>query len=132
MRTPAEPTADQSPPSRTYSDWVVLHVPHDSVEVPAAVRSQFLLDDAELTAELRRMTDQRTLAMFACQTSSAAVVHAPVSRLVVDVERLKDDNHEPMFGRGMSAIYVVRLDLTPLRMSAMCFLKPPITATQIT
>ena len=32
----------------TYPPWVVLHVPHDSTAVPADVRPQFLLDDAEL------------------------------------------------------------------------------------
>ena len=61
------------------------------------------------------MTDHQTLAMFACPTSSAAVVRAPVSRLVVDVERFEDDKHEPMFGRGMGAIYSVTSGLTPLR-----------------
>ena len=115
MRRPAGSTAAQSPPSLTYPDWVVLHVPHDSVEVLAAVRSQFLLDDAALAEELRRMTDHQTLALFACPTSSAAVVRAPVSRLVVDVERFENDKHEPMFGRGMGAIYAVTSGLTPLR-----------------
>ena len=33
---------------------VILHVPHDSVVIPPEVRGQFLLDDAELQAELRR------------------------------------------------------------------------------
>ena len=41
MRTPAGSTAEHNPSMLTYPDWVVLHVPHDSVEVPAAVRSQF-------------------------------------------------------------------------------------------
>ena len=110
-----EQAADQNQAPHTYPSWVVLHVPHDSVEVPTEVRSQFLLGDAELAAELRRMTDHQTLALFACPVSSAAVVRAPVSRLVVDVERFEDDQQEPMSTRGMGAIYSVTSGLMPLR-----------------
>lgn len=99
----------------TYPPWVVLHVPHDSTTVPAEVRSQFLLDDTELGRELDRMTDHRTLAIFADPSSDAAVVRSPVSRLVVDVERFPDDVDEPMAVRGMGAVYTATSQLTPLR-----------------
>lgn len=99
----------------SYPPWVVLHVPHDSTTVPAEVRAQFVLDDAGLALELDRMTDHRTLAIFAEPSSDAAVVHAPVSRLVVDVERFPDDADEPMAARGMGAIYTTTSHLTPLR-----------------
>ena len=115
MKAPAEPAAARSPMSLTYPDWVVLHLPHDSVEIPAAVRGQFLLNDADLTLELRRMTDHLTLELFAHPASSTAVVRAPISRLVVDVERFEDDTCEPMFARGMGAIYAVTSGLMPLR-----------------
>ena len=32
----------------TYPSWAVLDVPHDSTAVPADVRAQFFLDEAEL------------------------------------------------------------------------------------
>ncbi|TVS14941.1 MAG: N-formylglutamate amidohydrolase [Planctomycetaceae bacterium] len=99
----------------TYPPWVVLHVPHDSTEVPEAVRSQLLLDEADLDRELKRMTDHRTLALFADPSSEAVVVRAPVSRLVVDVERFPDDADEPMAARGMGAVYTVTSQLTTLR-----------------
>jgi N-formylglutamate amidohydrolase len=99
----------------TYPPWVVLHVPHDSTVVPSDVRGQFLLDDDELRAELVRMTDHLTRSIFADPLSEAAVVHAPVSRLVVDVERFPDDADEPMAARGMGAIYTATSQLTPLR-----------------
>ena len=98
----------------------MLHLPHDSVEIPAEVRGQFLLDDGELAAELTRMTDHRTLELFAGQeasTSAAAIVRATVSRLAVDVERFEDDQFEAMATRGMGAIYTVKSDLKPLRRS---------------
>lgn len=100
----------------TYPSWVVLHVPHDSTAVPADVRAQFLLDEAELGRELDRMTDHRTLAIFADPSSEAVVVRSPVSRLVVDVERFPDEGDEPMAARGMGAVYTATSQLTPLRL----------------
>lgn len=98
----------------SYPPWVVLHVPHDSLDVPPAVRGQFVLDDAELLEELVRMTDHLTADLFAGQ-SETRVVRAPVSRLVVDAERFPDDAAEPMAKRGMGAVYTVTSQLIPLR-----------------
>ena len=98
-----------------YPPWVVLHIPHDSVDIPPDVRNQFLLNDDQLADELRRMTDHMTLELFAHPDQTAAVVRAPVSRLVVDVERFNDDMQEPMAARGMGAIYSVTSSLSPLR-----------------
>jgi len=99
----------------TYPPWVVIHVPHDSTVVPADVRAQFLLDDAELGRELVRMTDHHTHAIFADPGSDAVVVRSPVSRLVVDVERFQDDADEPMAARGMGAVYTSTSQRTALR-----------------
>jgi len=98
-----------------YPPWVILHIPHDSSVIPPEVRSQFLLSDAELKLELQRMTDHFTHALFAEPHCDATVVRAPVSRLVVDVERFPDDTAEPMASRGMGAIYEVTSHLAPLR-----------------
>jgi N-formylglutamate amidohydrolase len=104
--------------AEVYPPWVVLHIPHDSVFIPEDVRSPFLLSDLELEAELRRMTDHFTQALFAGRRDSAAVIRAPVSRLVVDVERFADDAEEPMAERGMGVLYEVTSHLTPLRRRA--------------
>jgi len=98
-----------------YPDWVVLHVPHDAVEVPSDVRDQFVVDDAALQAELDRMTDHHTLALFAGERVGCRVVRAPVSRLVVDCERFADDAQEAMAARGMGAVYMRQSDGTRLR-----------------
>ena len=84
--------------------WVVLHVPHDSTHIPADVRNQFSLDDAQLEHELLAMTDHKTLDLFASGVPQAQVIRAPVSRLVLDVERFEDDQFEPMALRGMGAV----------------------------
>ena len=37
-------------------DWVLFHVPHDSVEIPDDCRELFVLTDEEMERELIRMT----------------------------------------------------------------------------
>lgn len=98
-----------------YPHWVVLHVPHDSTDVPSSVRDQFLLNDIELATEIGSMTDHQTLALFSDAGTAGHVVRAPVSRLVVDVERFAQDDDEPMASRGMGAIYTVTSRLNRLR-----------------
>ena len=98
-----------------YPRWVVLHIPHDSTDIPTDVRFQLLLSDAALRLELQRMTDHFTHRLFAGPSEEAAVIRAPVSRRVVDVERFADDGAEPMAARGMGAIYNVTSHLAPLR-----------------
>lgn len=97
--------------------WMILHIPHDSTVIPSDVRSQFLLSDAELELEIQRMTDHFTHALFAVPNNDSNVVRAPVSRLVVDVERFSDDTQESMAKRGMGALYEVTSHLVPLRRS---------------
>ena len=95
--------------------WVIFHVPHDSTLVPSEVRQQITLSDEDLAEELVKMTDHLTLSLFASGMPDAQVVRAPVSRLVVDVERFEEDQQESMAGRGMGAVYAVTSRLTSLR-----------------
>lgn len=94
----------------------VLHVPHTSVEIPADVRRAILLSEAELDRELLRMTDRYTDELFEVESSIAASVVYPVSRLVVDPERFDDDALEPMVARGMGVIYTRTSQQSALRM----------------
>ncbi|CDS49847.1 putative N-formylglutamate aminohydrolase [Polaromonas sp. CG9_12] len=77
--------------------------------------SQFVLSDAQLARELDRMTDHHTQALFGALAAPAQTVRAPVSRLVVDVERFASDDDEAMAARGMGAVYTTASDLQPLR-----------------
>lgn len=85
--------------------WVIVHVPHDSRRVPPGIRDQFVLDDAHLEAELVAMTDHHVADIFSNLVPPDRTLRADVSRLIVDVERFLDDEHEPMAARGMGAIY---------------------------
>ena len=101
--------------SDLFPPWVILHLPHDSTLVPPEVRHQIILGDDDLARELIKMTDHLTLSLFASGVPEAQVIRAPVSRLVVDVERFEDDQQESMAGRGMGAVYCVTSSLKPLR-----------------
>ncbi len=93
----------------------VVHVPHDSREIPREYRDQFVLNDFDLEAELTAMTDAHTHEIFAPLSSPDRVLRFPVSRLLVDPERFEDDAQEPMSSRGMGVIYTGSSRLTPLR-----------------
>jgi N-formylglutamate deformylase len=95
--------------------WAVLHVPHDSIVIPAEIRPQFLLDDGMLALELQRMTDHATLRLFGPLAWDDNLICSPVSRLVVDVERFADDAGESMAARGMGAVYMRTSDGAALR-----------------
>ena len=99
----------------TLPPWVVLHIPHNSTLIPANVRDQFTLSDAELNDEIKKMTDHHTQDLFGPGVNSSQIVAAPVSRLVVDVERFEDDALEPMSGVGMGVVYTRTHDAKTLR-----------------
>ncbi|MCG3147918.1 MAG: hypothetical protein PCFJNLEI_01359 [Verrucomicrobiae bacterium] len=95
---------------------MILHIPHASRKIPAEVRNQFLLTDAELEQELLRMTDAYTDELFCGSlTTPDTTVVFPVSRLVLDPERFLDDDAEPMAKRGMGAVYMKTHAGRPLR-----------------
>jgi N-formylglutamate amidohydrolase len=92
---------------------LILHIPHNSTVVPAAVREQIVLTDAELRDELVLMTDAHTDRLYG--RPDAVSVVFPVSRLVVDPERFTDDSREPMSANGMGVVYTRTADGRPLR-----------------
>jgi N-formylglutamate deformylase len=100
---------------------VILHVPHGSRHVPGPVRSRILLDDAELAAELDRMTDADTGVIAAHAAVAAArtpwTFENLTSRLVVDPERFPDEREE-MRAVGMGAVYSRTSHGSPLRHTA--------------
>ena len=93
----------------------ILHVPHSSTEIPADLRSSFLLAEDQLRREVLRMTDWYTDELLALPAHEATTVRFPVSRLAIDPERFVDDAEEPMAGRGMGVIYTKTAGGLPLR-----------------
>lgn len=93
----------------------VIHVPHASTIIPTEVRHQFVLSDAELSAEGRLMTDHLTDELFAMPSKMATTIRFPVSRLVVDPERFESDSRERMTAHGMGGVYERTAGQRPLR-----------------
>lgn len=84
---------------------LVIHIPHASTLIPAHVREQFVLEDADLERELLLMTDRYVDELFALPAAEAVTVRHEVSRLVLDPERFVDPAREPMERVGMGAVY---------------------------
>ena len=95
--------------------WVIYHIPHDSRHIPEDVRPQYILSDDELEAELDRMTDHHTCRLFLRRSDDPQTIYSSVSRLVVDVERFRDDQEESMSKIGMGAVYTSTSSLGQLR-----------------
>ena len=70
---------------------IVVHVPHASTFIPEDVVEQFQTPRAVLEAEARTSSDLYTDQLAHAAWPNAQIVAAPVSRLVIDVERYADD-----------------------------------------
>lgn len=92
---------------------IILHVPHASLYIPDKIKSQLLLGEGELKAELLAITDRYADELFA--VPGATIIVSPVSRLVVDMERFRFDEDEVMAGVGMGAVYELTSDGKTLR-----------------
>ena len=89
---------------------LLIHVPHASVKIPTNRMSEFLI--ADLEPELLKMTDRYCDELFA---ADAEMIVFPVSRLVCDPERFRDDKEEEMAEKGMGAVYTRCSDGSALR-----------------
>jgi N-formylglutamate amidohydrolase len=91
---------------RQVSIPLVANVPHSSAFIPGDARDPFALSDAELEAEILRMTDWYVHELFLPVVQLGGVmVRYDVSRLVVDPERFEDDAEEVMATKGQGVIY---------------------------
>jgi N-formylglutamate amidohydrolase len=83
--------------------------------IPEIARSSFLPDDTTIERELLLMTDAWTDEIVENFRPEAERIIFPVSRLVVDPERFRDDSDEPMAAKGMGATYTRLSSGEPLR-----------------
>lgn len=89
---------------------LIINVPHSSLLIPAEEIPFF--DKKRLIRELMVMTDHCCDDLF--DTGHDMLVF-PVSRLVCDAERFREDRQEIMAERGMGAVYTKCSDLSFLR-----------------
>jgi len=84
--------------------FVVVHVPHSSVEIPDKYKKTILINEKLLQREIRSMTDAFCDQLYDAPEFTARVI-APISRLVCDVERFRDDRLEPCAKKGHGLMY---------------------------
>lgn len=89
---------------------ILIHVPHSSMYIPPEEKKFFLRSD--LKPELLKMTDIYCDELFDCGRDMLVF---PVSRLVCDVERFRNEADEPMSAKGMGLAYTHCADGSPLR-----------------
>jgi len=92
---------------------LVTHVPHASVDIPAAYRADFLLPDDELEHQAKWSADLYCDELFDIKDSRR--IFARQNRLVCDVERFRDDELESSAALGNGLYYINTLLGTPLR-----------------
>jgi len=95
--------------------YAIVRSPHSSGLIPEEYREQFVLTDDALEKEKLLLTDAFTDEIFAIDDDLITSVTYPVSRLLVDPERMMEDADEPMAAVGMGSVYTRRCDGTPLR-----------------
>ncbi|MCE5230673.1 N-formylglutamate amidohydrolase [bacterium] len=94
---------------------IVFHIPHCSTVIPEAEAKLLVAREADLSAEILRLTDWHTDELFDLGDRGIGRVVYPVSRLVVDPERFRDDARELMAANGTGAIYMMTSDGKKLR-----------------
>lgn len=95
---------------------LIAHVPHSGTAIPTDVASTLLLSPEQLQGEIMRITDHHTDKLFAGVVEMGGTMFVNrLSRMVIDPERFRDDDLEPMASRGAGAIYTTTSNLLPLR-----------------
>lgn len=95
---------------------IVLHIPHASRLTPEEVKGQFVLTEQALEREVNLITDHFTdWILVPLGVPQENQVVAPISRLVVDMERFSDDKLEVMSKVGMGVIYEKGSQLQQIR-----------------
>ena len=89
---------------------ILINVPHASTFIPTEERKFFVTPYLE--RELAVMTDHYCDDLYA---TGDTMLRFPVSRLVCDAERFRDDAEEIMASVGMGAIYTSCSDGSPLK-----------------
>lgn len=91
----------------------ILHIPHSSSYIPDKYKSLFYLSDEELHLEQLKMIDSYTNELF--NISNITKLIFPISRLICDVERFRNEEDEEMTKQGMWVCYNSTSDLRPLK-----------------
>ena len=92
---------------------ILIHIPHSSYFIPKKYRKLFCLAEKELFEEQIKMSDSYTNELFDVKGIRQHIF--PISRLVCDVERFRNEEDEEMTKQGMWVCYTKTSDCKPLK-----------------
>lgn len=92
---------------------ILIHIPHSSYAIPNEYKDLFYLKDDELFQEQIKMSDSYTDELFDVKGIQKLIF--PISRLVCDVERFRNETDEEMTKQGMWVCYTKTSDCKPLK-----------------
>lgn len=92
---------------------ILIHIPHSSYFIPEEYKNLFFLKEDELRQEQIKMSDSYTDELFDIKGTRRLIF--PISRLVCDVERFRNEADEEMAKRGMWVCYTQTSDCKPLK-----------------
>ena len=87
---------------------ILIHIPHSSYLIPEKYKDIFFLKEDDLRQEQIKMSDSYTDELFNVKAIKKHIF--PISRLVCDVERFRDENDEEMAKQGMWVCYTKTSD----------------------
>jgi N-formylglutamate amidohydrolase len=105
---------------KNMNENVIIHIPHSSMEIPKEFIGSFCVDQNIINKNLVAMTDYAVDRLFDHPRFTNRLI-SPVSRLVCDVERFRDDDREEMSKAGMGAVYTRGAYGEPLRVPDALF-----------
>lgn len=92
---------------------ILIHIPHSSYLIPEEYKKLFFLKGGNLKQEQIKMTDSYTDELFNLRGIKQHIF--PISRLICDVERFRNEEDEEMTKQGMWVCYTNTSDCKPLK-----------------
>lgn len=91
--------------SKNENSPIICNVPHSSIFIPKEFLDDYVLGFDELQRETKYMADSYINIIFSELLNFSSFIKLNISRIVLDIERFKNEEDEPMSKVGMSAIY---------------------------
>lgn len=94
---------------------IICNVPHSGTLIPVEFAQDFSLSSDELEQEVKYMADNYTDELYVELLYVSSLIKSKLSRIVLDIERFKNEEDESMSKVGMSALYTLTSDGKILR-----------------
>jgi N-formylglutamate deformylase len=101
--------------SKNDTSPLICNVPHSSTNIPEEFKGDFVLHEKDLEYEANYMADMYTDTLYEELVHVSSSITSNISRIVLDIERFKNEKDEPMSKVGMSALYTSTSTGNPLR-----------------